>query len=40
MKMLRKINDCEILEISQESVYDGVFIVKLYAYSVQTATLL
>ena len=23
MKMLRKINDCESLEISQESAYDG-----------------
>ena len=38
--MLRKINDCESLEISQESVYDGVFLVKLKAYSVQSATLL
>ena len=38
--MLRKINDRENLEISQESVYDGVVLVKLYAYSVQTATLL
>ena len=25
--MLRKINDCESLEISQENVYDGVFLV-------------
>ena len=38
--MLRKINDSESLEISRESVYDGAFLVKLYAYSVQTATLL
>ena len=37
--MLRKINDCESLGISQENVYDGVFLVKLYAYSVQTAAL-
>ena len=29
MKMLRKINDYENLEISQESVYDGVVSVKL-----------
>ena len=34
--MLRKRNDCESLEISQENVYDG----KLKAYRVQTATLL
>ena len=27
--MLRKINDCESLEISQESVYDGVFFSKV-----------
>ena len=40
MKMLRKINHCESLEISRESVCDGVFLVKLYAYSVQNATLL
>ena len=32
MKMLRKINDCDSLEISQESVYDGVFLVKFYPY--------
>ena len=40
MKMLQKINHCESLEISQESVYDEVFLVKLYAYSVQNAALL
>ena len=38
--MLRKINDSESSKISQESVYYGVFLVKLYAYSVQTATVL
>ena len=38
--MLRKIIDSESLEISPESVYDEVFLVKLYVYSVQTATLL
>ena len=27
--MLRKINDCESLEISQENVYDGVFFSKV-----------
>ena len=37
--MLQKINDCESLEISQESVCDGIFLVKLYAYGVQIATL-
>ena len=31
MKMLRKINDSESLEISRENVYDGGFLVKLYA---------
>ena len=29
MKMLRKINDCESFEMSQESVYDGVLFSKV-----------
>ena len=40
MKMLRKVIIRESLEIFLEDVYDRVFLVKLLAYSVQTATLL
>ena len=40
MKMLRKVIIRESLEIFLEDVYDWVFLVKLIAYSVQTATLL
>ena len=29
MKMLRKIADCESLEVSQENVYDGVSFSKV-----------
>ena len=38
--MLRKMIVREDLEISQKNVYDGVFLVKLHAYSLQAETLL
>ena len=40
MEMLQKIIDGKSLVVFQENVYEGVFSVKLQAYSVKTATLL